>query len=168
FLKHFEKDDIIYNYFSYKLYLDKFDFTDDMRIALQVDSQFSMIDLFNSLIEILQRSVANKVKLESSIINEMQVLNESIHDFRIDNLIMFNGINVHPALRKDLLEIIELYTKQDYEKAIDNLSHYLANNQNDFQMWILYVKCHILSGKKLANSNDMICDFYSIYSLDEN
>lgn len=168
FLKHFEKGDIIYNYFSYKLYLHKFDFTDGMRIALQVDSQFSMIDLFNSLIEILQRATANKVDFESSIINDIQALNVSIHDFRIDNLLMFNGVNVQPALKKDVLEIIELYTKQDYERAIDNLSNYLSNNQNDFQMWILYVKCHILSRKKFVNSNDIICDFYSIYSLDEN
>lgn len=168
FLKHFEKDDVIYNYFSYKLRLHKFDFTDDMGIVLQVDSQISMIDMFNSLIEILQRATANKVKLDCSIINELQVLNESIHDFRINNLLMFNGINVDTRLKKDVLEIIELYTKQDYEKAIDNLSYYLKNNQNDFQMWIINIKCHILCRKKIANSNDVICDLYSIYSLDVN
>lgn len=168
FLKHFEKNDVIYDYFSYKLHLYSDDFTDGMRIALQVDSQFSIIDLFNTLIEIMQRATANKVKLERSIIDDMQYLNERLHDFRISNLLMFNGINAYTVFNKEVFEIIELYTNQDYEQATAKLSDYLPHNQNDFQMWIIYIKCHLLMRKELVDSNDIMCNIYSLYSLDEN
>lgn len=168
FLKCFEKDKIILNYFSYKLCLQNIDFTDGMRIALQIDSQFSIIDAYNSFIEILQRAITNKIYIEEKLFIDLRLINEKIYDYRIDNLLLFAGVNISPTLNKDVLISIELYTMQYYEQAISNLAEYLSKNQYDFQIWILFIKCHILSGKSFVNSNDVICDLYSVYALDDN
>lgn len=168
FIKNFEEDKVIHNYFSYKLCLQNIDYTDGMRIALQVDSQFSIIDMYNSFIEILQRAIINQVELEEIIYDNLRVLNEKLYDYRIENLLMFGSKDIRLKFNKEVLQIIELYTAQNYEQAIEGLSNYLLNNQNDFQMWILYIKCHILAKKRLTNKNDVICDLYSVYALDNN
>lgn len=167
FLKKIENNESVYYYFSYKLRLQKIDFDDNMKIVFQIDSQISAIDLYNSLIEILQRAFINNNKISNSIWNKLKKLNLKIHDFRIDNLLAFKGHNVHPTLKKDALKCIELYTLRKYETAIDEISKYLTDNYNDFQMWVIYIKCHILSRKKFENNNEVICDLYSVYSLDE-
>ena len=167
FLRYFEGDEITYRYFSYKLQLQETDFTDDMGIIFQIDSQFSVVDMYNSFIEVLQRAFANNVEIDESIWNNIKIINSKIHDFRIDNLLVFNGENIHPILKKDVLKCIELYTLGRYEEVINELSKYLTYNYNDFQMWIIYIKCHILSRKNFENNNVVLCDLYSMYSFGE-
>ena len=167
FLKNFEEDKITFSYFSYKLQLQKIDFEDNMKFIIQIDSQFSAIDMYNSFIEILQRAFVNGIKVNELIWDKVKRVNSLIHDFRIDNLLAFRGDNVQPDLKKNVLRCIELYTLREYETTIEELSKYLEENYNDFQMWIIYIKCHILSRKRFENKNEVIRELYSVYSLSE-
>ena len=167
FLKNFEEDEITFHYFSYKLQLQKIDFEDDMKYIFQIDCQFSAIDMYNSFIEVLQRAFANGIKVNELIWDRIKRVSFLIDDFRMNNLLVFKGENVHPFLKKNVLRCLELYTLRQYEATIEELSKYLEQNYNDFQMWIIYIKCHILSRKKFENKNEVIRELYSVYSLSE-
>lgn len=166
FLKHF--DGIARTYFEYKLNLSNIKYENDYKYVLQIDSQFSIIDLYNSVIDILQKSVVNGYEIPDKLINRIISLNKIIHDYKLTNLLLFCGVKLPLDFNENILTIIEKYSSQNYEKTIELLKIYLEENPNDYQMWILNIKSHILYNKKFKNNNKILNAIHSVYTLQDN
>ena len=166
FLKYFE-DDIVSNYFSYKLRIQDIDFSENLKIVLQVDCQLSIIDLYNSYVDILQRAVVNGYVLQNAVIEAIDSFNKNVKDYRITNFLIYLGRNTELTCDNSVMSILELYTCGKYKNAASSLMEYLQDNPFDYQMWILLIKCHIYLGTKPETSYSIVQDLYSLYSIDE-
>ncbi len=166
YLKNFENDKMVYNYFEYKLKIQDIDVPENISIILQVDSQTSVIDLYCSLIEILQRMTVNRVDLSTENTDRLMLLNKKIKDYRINNILLFGGNETPVEFNKDVIMMVEEYSVQNYHSLIEHLSSYLEVNPNDYQMWILLIKAHILYNTTFSCENQIINDMSSLYSLD--
>lgn len=166
FLKLFE-DEIVNTYFSYKLKMQDIGFSEYFKIVLQVDCQLSLIDLYNSYVDILQRTVVSGYDFKDGLIGEIAELNEMVNDFRINNLLVYLGENNKLNFDESVLSIIEMYTCGDYHNALVSLKVYLNDNPSDYQMWILMIKCHIYLGTKPETDYSIIQDLFSLYSIDD-
>lgn len=167
FLKNLD-DDIVSCYFAYKLRIQEVDFSENLKVVLQVDCQLSIIDLYNSYVDILQRAIVSEYEFDSSVIEIIDSFNKVVNDFRIDNLLIYLGRDTEFIYDNLVMNIIELYTCGKYKDVKESLIEYLQDNPFDYQMWILFIKCHIYLGKKPEISYPIIQDLYSLYSIDEN
>lgn len=164
FIKYFV-DDIVSDYFSYKLKIQDVDFSEKLKIVLQVDAQLSIVDLYNSYIDILQRAAVNEYVFSSSLIEALESFNNLVADYRINNLLIYLGREVELTCNTSAMNIIELYTCGEYENAETCLEEYLQEYPFDYQMWILLIKCHIYLGTKPEMDYPIIQDLYSLYSI---
>lgn len=161
-------DDISISYFSYKLKIQDISIKDWGKYVLQIDAQLSIVDLYASLVDIVQRSMISEKSLGESQINSVITLNNSIDDYLIRNVSLYCGKKNDVSVDEEVLDIIENYTKGDYQYTLLKLQDYLANNITDYQMWILYVKCNIFMGQVPDTDIRIIRDIFSVYSLDDN
>lgn len=169
FIDSFEKYDsakVIQSYLNYKLSLDFSEqFVEEhANFILQFDSQLSIIDLYNSLIELIQYLEAN----ESQIINYELLETISIlnNDFRIQNLLITHGITKELNHDPIVISIIEKYTAGEYSEIIN--SGNLHNlNILEFQLSQILIKSHIINNQEINNSQ-IFNDFYNIFAINEN
>lgn len=166
FLRYFE-DDISNSYFTYKLKIQDITINELCKYVLQIDAQLSIVDLYNSLIDITQRSTLGGYVVSEPQIDAVIQLYDSIDDFQLRNLSIYWGKTKSISIDEDILEIIESYTRGDYQYTLLKLQSYLINNPVDYQMWILYIKCNIYLGTVPENNLQVIIDLFSVYSLDD-
>lgn len=165
FIKLFDED-IVSTYFSYKLRIQDVEFTEDLKIVLQVDCQLSIIDLYNSYVDILQRATVNGYKLRNNVVDEIISFNKKTNDFRICNLLIYLNKVDSIHCDEDVAQIIESYTCGEFGYVEKSLTEYLANHPYDYQMWILLIKNYIYMGKKPDIDYDIIRDLFSLNSID--
>lgn len=81
-------DSVVVSYLKFKLDYNVVCTTDIISIVLQIDSQLSIIDLYNSFIEILQcNSYSNYFNGEEVAVN----ISQYISDYRLTNLLILYG-----------------------------------------------------------------------------
>ena len=166
FLKNFKFENIVFRYFASKLRIQESSFCEDDRFILQIDLQSTIIDLYNSLIDVVQRAIVAKYEFTEKELKLLHSLYEQISDYRIRNILLFLGENITISLDDDVLDIIEQYTIHNYINADEKLSDYLVQNPSDFQLWLLKVKCSILNGEKQFKNN-IAEDMYEMYCLEK-
>lgn len=159
-------DSVVVSYLKFKLDYNVVCTTDIISIVLQIDSQLSIIDLYNSFIEILQcNSYSNYFNGEGVAIN----ISRYISDYRLTNLLILYGkydeLESYLEKNKIVYEIIEKYTVGDYDTVIRMSSEYIKQNQEDFQMRHFWAKALINSNQELENSTLALEDIYNVYSL---
>lgn len=167
FLRYYV-DEISSAYFTYKLKIQDIYIDDLCRYVLQIDSQLSIVDLYCSLVDIVQRCTVSNIQLTEMIFRRINSLNDFVNDYVLRNVILYNGGDRDIAVDDNLLEIIEAYTKGDYQYTLLRLQEYLAKNTIDYQMWILFIKCNIYMESIPTNDIQIINDLFSVYSLDSN
>ncbi len=165
FIKLFDED-IVSTYFSYKFKIQDVEFTENLKIVLQVESQLSIIDLYNSYVDILQRAAVNGYELRNNVIDEIASFNKKTNDFRICNLLIYLSKVDSVHCDESVAKIIESYTCGEFNYVEKSLTEYLTNNPNDYQMWIMLIKTCIYMGKKPEIDYDIIQDLFSLYSID--
>lgn len=163
----FYEDEATLAYFSYKLKIGDISFDELLRYVLQIDMQLSIIDLYNSFLDIIQRATIERFEVDEKVIVTIATLNKQVNDFLLRNLLIFYGNNEVISMDETVLVAIEAYTVGDYEKALTKLKKYLSENPSDYQMWIMYIKCNIYLGINLKSEIDLVKDIFSVYSLDE-
>lgn len=165
-LKVIDHQKLLYDYFNYKFNLDyEFSYTDIISV-LQMEFQFSIIDLYESYVYFLMYDSVNKkiycdaVKEIAIGLNDTRLLNTMVLiDYQMGMIQMDNNI--------DYYDICECYTKGNYEDTINRINNYHNTNNIDFQLVIMYVKAHIYLNKEIESSSMLINSFYNIYSLNE-
>ncbi|MCR5416755.1 MAG: hypothetical protein K6E79_08160, partial [Pseudobutyrivibrio sp.] len=137
-----------WKYFFYKLDIVNKKETSEYKVALALDEQLSIIDYYETYIDILQR-LFNRKGLFNYIGDIIQSLDGIIRDFRLTNMrISYLGkfsINDYYE-SKSAIELIENYSKGIYEEILKKQHSYLNEYINDFNIICLCVK----SGVKVS------------------
>lgn len=161
----FANDDITYKYLNYKVNLDYEIDINSMSVPIQIDSQISIIDLYETTVDCFQQIHAsddNKINLYE-IVNKIEINT----DHRINN-IKYN-YNVENDLisssQAEFYKILELYTIGNYEESRKLLKKYIKDYAEDFHAYILLTKCNIKLHKSLKTEIPLLNDFYNIYML---
>ena len=171
YLNKFEDNSMIKKYLNFKFNLEYEVNPDDFIVALQVDSQFSIIDLYNSCMEILQMQLyVNKSCCHQFLFHQPLC---DINDSRLKNMALYKSDNSNYidaeffAKNEYVLQLIDEYTVGNYKVAIEGLSNYLAQNPHDFQMLLMQIKSSILSySYNITGDEELYKAIYSVYSLD--
>ncbi|HRR78002.1 MAG TPA: hypothetical protein P5191_14530, partial [Ruminococcus sp.] len=158
-----EKKKILHNYFSYKFDLEYAFSYSDISSVMQMEFQFSIIDLYESFIYFI---IFDSVKEKKYI----GLLDNKINDNRLKNarlLSKYSKEMIDVNKNKDYYSIYDLYTKGNYDETINLIRKYHAERYYDFQLVILYVKSHIYLNKKIENESLLIESIFNVYSLNE-
>ena len=156
---------LLYVYFNYKLNLKYELGYEDVSTIMQIDSQLSLIDLYETYVYVLTFDTAKEkkyFKTLSSIIYEME-------DNRLNNINIINGfvneeaVNVH----SEYYGICDAYTKGSYRKVITDIEEYHKVNKIDFQLIIMYVKAHVYNNQIISSDDPFLIALYNIYSLND-
>ena len=167
FVKKYDKVPLLACYINYKLNLECEVDKQNYVIPLEIDSQMSIIDLYETTIDILQQICALDIK-ETNLTNFLYKIKIK-KDHRINNMLCLYKNNICESCLFDnsFYEILELYTIGKYNETKKLLEEYLSNHSEVFQAYILLVKCHIKSKQNFHFKFKLITDFYNIYMLNE-
>ncbi|WP_416829290.1 hypothetical protein [Ectobacillus polymachus] len=170
FIESLGDQEAVKNYFNFKLNLDD-SYKNDYNSIIQIESQLSIIDFYNSYLEVVQ---VESFRCEFQDLEVMTSgLIREIDDYRIRNILAkyskgdFELLPSNTGEQEKVFEIIELYTKGDYLTSIQKLNDYLNTNSNDFQMILLLIKSHINASEEITPKFPIYQDIYNIYSINE-
>lgn len=172
YLNKFEENSMIKKYLNFKFNLEYEVNPDDFIIILQVESQFSIIDLYNSCIEILPMHLYMNTSCCHQFLFHQPLCD--INDSRLKNMILYKSNNGSNFIDDEfltnsanVLQLIEEYTVGNYRIAIEGLSNYLAQNPHDFQMLLMQIKSSIIDhNHNIVGDEELYKAIYSVYSLD--
>lgn len=175
FLKQF-LDSPLKSYLSQKLSLTPPTPQDDFSPVLQIDSQYSIIDLYNDL-EIYipvyyQDKICNGTVTESFLYSFASSINSPVAKNINILLALSNGRTISPndtILNNSIYKIIEQYTIGNYPWILRNAKSYLLNNPYDFQIAVLFCKALIHSNLEFPDAFPIsyLKSIYSIYKIDD-
>lgn len=172
FLKPIEDMDLG-RYLTQKLSLSSTMQIGDISLVLQIDSQFSVIDIYNDLEIIIPLHYKNSITtgrydfplfrlngIQSPFVNNLKML-----DLHVENT---EGILNYCKREKLLYEIIEFYTRGEYEQAINLAKDYLKRKPFAFQISVIFCKSLLNSNKAFPDDFNIsyIKHIYSIYKMD--
>ncbi len=161
-----ENQNMLYDYFSYKFNLE-YDFSyANIVNVMQIEFQFSIIDLYESYVYFMTLDSINENRYCETI-KEIAV---DLNDNRLLNVIVLidyrKGITLEYN-NNDYYTICDCYTKGNYEETISRIVDYHNTNNINFQLVIMYIKSHIYLNKDLQSSSTLINSIYNVYSLNE-
>lgn len=165
-LKVLDTQKLLCKFFNYKFNLDyEFNYC-DIASVLQIELQFSIIDLYESYVYIFLYDSVNKriyydlIQNTASKIWDNRLLNTMVLvDYQTGMIQMDRNSNYY--------DIFEYYTKGNYEETINRIIDYHNFNDIDFQLVIMYIKAHIYLNRVIKSSSILINAIYNIYSLNE-
>lgn len=167
-LKDLDECGILKDYFIFKLDLF-FDKLDDSFLTqiIQIDSQISIIDTYESIIKYIQLQYSNELEIKS-ILKCVRFFDT---DYRVRNLrvaTMKADFKYFECIcNKSVLHCMDNYTMGEYNQVIDFLKVYLLEFPMDFQMITIYIKSHIYTNKEMVDMSDIYRAIYHIYKMDE-
>lgn len=168
YLEKFEKEqNRIYQYFDYKLNLSYETVFENAIIPIQIDSQLSIIDTYETFIDMIQIiSYTNKDFNIKDLLDKVNINN----DYRIRNLTYQNSSAFNISDQSiEFYECLEAYTDGDYKNAILKIQNYIIKHPNDFQAYILLVKSEINNNNSHVEKMPTVFDnIYDIYTLNNN
>lgn len=160
-------------YLANKLSLQSESQYQNISLVLQVDSQFSIIDVFNSLEKFIPAFYENEIcagtlkiqnlfpcKLDCTIFHNLQLLLPSSGNPQSQNLLD----------KKAMYDIIETYTVGNYEKTLELAAQYLENHPSDFQIAAIFCKALLSCNIPFPDTIEIVYikNIYSIYCMDNN
>ncbi|MCK1989369.1 hypothetical protein MPH48_14835 [Lysinibacillus fusiformis] len=167
-----ELDNMLKDYFNFKLNLDldsKYVLNTRFESIIQIDSQITIIDLYNSFIEIIQlKSYHEKFdELKSKILPLLNLINDN----RIKNIFIKFGqgdlTELGMPIPIDYSVILEKYTIGNYREVIELGNEYLKNKSNDFQLTLILIKSKIQLMEFEDFENPVYNDLYNILTINE-
>lgn len=162
------EDEVVRDYFDFKLNFNR-EREININSILQFDSQISIVDMYNSLIEILQ-----ELSYKDSFIHEYEWIRNylsKINDLRIENIDIRYSYFKESKLsdyfinNKEVYSILELYTIGDYCLAIKRIEEYLIHNSTNFQIVSLLIKSYLNSNKVFETEIQIYKDIYNLYAM---
>ena len=161
-------DSIIGEYLDYKLNLNTKN-NIDINIILQIESQFTIIDLYNSLIDVIQIKSFDGDSTQIKTI--IKYISKLIKDYRINNLLVRYSERPIEDLGlekyQEVYRILEEYTIGNYKEVINQATRYLNLHSNDFQITTILIKSLINLKQKNKCNLKIYEDLYNVYSYDK-
>ena len=144
----------------------------DIAFLLQIDSQCSLVDLYNSveryLPAVIRKSLCNEGSFNLSMISDT-IESNLFFNLRVLAEKSQETVTEYIESKKVIYDIIENYTEGKYEDAISSASAYIKENPCDLQVSILLCKSLICSGMAFPETlvGSYVESVYSIYSLSD-
>lgn len=127
-------------YFNYKLNIISEVNIQEIKTALVIDEQLSIIDYYETFVDSLQK-IADRKNCVDLVKEIVCCFNEIFSDFRIRNMnIAYNGINGNIEIENDISCVIEQYTCGKNSFLLENFSVLLNRYSHDFNLGCLFVK----------------------------
>lgn len=153
-----QDNDIIRKYLDFKFNIErKFDI-EEIKIAFMLDSQFSIIDMYESFV------ISEQMRFVEGKPDENELM---VQDFRLENI---SQIVNKKAVGQDKIEyysLLELYTTGKYKNCIKECEKYLKQKPQDFQCILLMIKSYILLNESPRFEDGLYLWMYNIYLLNE-
>lgn len=167
-VKILEKEDgksIRGRYLNYKLNISANGNMHEFKSALVIDEQISLIDYYETFIDVLQ-NLYNKPRTLPFIKDIVQNLQLFVNDYRVRNLyIAIGGIVKMSQIDESINKIIEKYTIANYAELINEYKKFLITKKVDFDLYNIFLKSNIDIGEMDAPYKDLWKEIYSIYNL---
>lgn len=145
----------------YKAYYQAkiFDITSSAEAAVSsrlfIDSQASLIDHYDSLVQCLQAATSDDMfpaELKKHILNSVSRLYRETKDVRLLGVVsMLGGISTDAIASEgcsNRAKAIESYTSGQYVRSIEVARNLLEKDQSDSAMRILYIKACVAAGER--------------------
>ncbi|MCH4891403.1 hypothetical protein EZV73_27785 [Acidaminobacter sp. JC074] len=169
YLRSLEGDEIIYKYCDLKINNEYMYSSDVFGIALQLDAQMSIIDIYESFIKLIQYESISNI----DVIDITESMSEFIDDFRIRNLL----IRVSSYEQSDntvlsnqdsiLYKYLDMYSKGNYSELACEYEKENLEKDIDFQSLIVYIKSCLNSKREISLELTIIKLIENIYSVKE-
>lgn len=163
----------IKSYLTQKLSLVPPSKQDDFSLILQIDSQYSIIDLYNDLEKYIPVFFCDDIcanNIENNFLYSFSSLIKSPLAKNINLILSFSGKSLYYENSNGniLYNIIEQYTIGNYLWVLENALNYLLLKPFDFQIAVLYCKALIHSNHNFPESFPVsyVKSIYSIYKID--
>ncbi|MCI9082128.1 MAG: hypothetical protein HFI70_07450 [Lachnospiraceae bacterium] len=154
-----------WRYFNYKLNIISEVNIQEIKVALLIDEQISIIDYYETYIDILQ-SVAEKRNFEAIVKEIIYGLNDLFDDYRIRNMnIAYNGVKGEIVIDNEISSVIEQYTCGQNDILKENIKVLLKKYGDDFSLCCLFVKAKINISEKRDAFKELWEEIESIYRV---
>ncbi|MBS3993791.1 MAG: hypothetical protein KGZ87_08745 [Bacteroidetes bacterium] len=161
-----------FEYLNYKLSYHLISNYTHYPFLIYADSSSSIIDRYIALLNLLAELLSSNDSSARQI--AVQTLNQlsEIDDNRIHRLNEFCGIKEVKIESLKYIEILELYSIGNYEKCVSEIPNILFETPNLVELWEIYVKSLIESGKQFISTNisehfdELLRKLYISYSIE--
>jgi len=130
---------------------------DAVPAVLFFEAQCGVIDHFETLVQVLQAAAANRAipaDVVDVLAEPMLALRRAVQDVRLDGILRALGVHVpFQAVDPVRAEIIEAYSRGDYQGVALSAKKYLANAPGDFPLLVLYLRACTHSGTAVEHSS---------------
>lgn len=152
-------------YLNYKLCISESNSIQEFKSALIIDEQISLIDYYETFIDVLQ-NLYNKSRMIHFVIDIIYKLQLVIDDYRIRNMYIALGGNAEDnQIDIEINRNIEKYTVGDYSGLITEYNKVLKLSRVDFDLYNIFLKSGIDIGVMEAPHKDLWKEIYRIYNL---
>lgn len=166
------KDTLVGRYLLGKLSFPHMIENKDISLMIQIDSQCSLIDLYNTVERYLP-AVLHDCILEENMPNDL-CIPKGIDANVFLNLQMLMGadtekVSCHINTQSEIFSIIEEYTLGNYKTVVELATNYLKNNPSDLQIAILLCKSCICGEIAYPDGLEVqyVKAIYAIYSMSD-
>ena len=152
-------------YLNYKLNINTNGSIHEFKSALIIDEQISLIDYYETFINILQNlfNTTKKTPFIKEIVNKLQFI---VNDFRMRNLYIALGGTVKSSQIDEYINrIIEKYTTANYTELINEYNNSLIYRRVDFDLYNIFLKSNIDIGEMKAPHKNLWKEVFAIYNL---
>lgn len=149
---------IIQKYLDFKFNVEREFDIKKIEIALMFDSQFSIIDMYESFV------VSEQMRFVEGVIDNYEL---AINDFRLENISLILNPKKITDDKLEYYSLLESYTSGNYNKYIVDCKKYLKRKPQDFQCIILMIKSYILINEVPNFDDGVYLWLYNSYLVNE-
>ncbi len=166
-LQNYEKNSITEVYLKNKLSIRKEGSQNLYKLALQVDETFSLIDLYETVIDALFFLLHEGN--DSIDINLLKQISDTINDNRWNSMLAYKiGDTSLKTINEDkqmVFKLLEYYSSCNWYKAEQMLKSYLEKHPEDFMLNYIYIKCLLFQDKPVPTLNRLFESLYTLYTM---
>ena len=129
-----QDNEIIRKYINFKFNVEREFDIEEIEIALMFDSQFSIIDMYESFV------ISDQMRFVEGEVDNYEL---KLDDFRLANLSLITKPKPITGEQLEYYSLLETYTSGNYKNYIEECNKYLERRPQDFQCIILLVKSYI-------------------------
>lgn len=166
-LQNYKKGSITGVYLQNKLSIRKDASRNSYKLALQVDETFSLIDLYETVIDALFFQLHKDTEWVDA--NLLRQVSCKVRDNRWRSMLAYKtGDPYLEAISHDeqmIFDLLEQYSACNWYNAEQMLKSYLEKHSEDFMLNYLYIKCLLFQNKPLPAVNRLFESLHNLYTM---
>lgn len=153
-----QDNEIIRKYINFKFNVEREFDIEEIEIALMFDSQFFIIDMYESFV------ISDQMRFVEGEVDNYEL---KLDDFRLANLSLITKPKPITGEQLEYYSLLETYTSGNYKNYIEECNKYLERRPQDFQCIILLVKSYIFLNEEPHFDDGVYRWLYNAYMVNE-